>query len=80
MGSTSQSTATLDTSAYKLALNPRSTSTGKVAALAQAETQSVSHTLFRSSGKRRLFRASSAPANVPSTAAKESSKPMSQTA
>lgn len=43
MGSTSQSTAAPDTSAYRLVLIPRSTSTGKVAMEAQAEIQTVSH-------------------------------------
>ena len=44
IGWTSHSTATLDATAHTLTLSPRSTSTGKVAAEAQRETQSESHT------------------------------------
>ena len=93
MGSTSQRTATLDTSAYRLAESPRSTSTGKVAAAAQPDTQTVSQkpsSTFRSRFALRRDcvprmalqprRASSAPASVPSTAENDSSKPTSQTA
>ena len=59
MGSTSQSTAAPDTSAYRLVLIPHSTSTGKVAMEAQAEMQTVSHRLpanpsaFRFQNRRR---------------------------
>ena len=59
MGSTNQSTAAPDTSAYRLVLIPRSTSTGKVAIEAQAEMQTVSHRLpanpsaFRFQNRRR---------------------------
>ena len=101
MGWMSQRTATLETTAQMLTLSPRSTSTGKVAADAQTEMQTLSARPQRRSGslkyhgcftgalallrKRMLYhfrmrRMHAPPATVPSTAAKESSKPISHTA
>ena len=65
IGPTSQRTATPDATAQTVVLIPRSTSTGKVAAEAQRETQSESHTppakrrkrsTARGGFSRRLFR------------------------
>ena len=65
IGPTSQRTATPDATAQTVVLIPRNTSTGKVAAEAQRETQSESHTppakrrkrsTARDGFSRRLFR------------------------
>ena len=101
MGWMSQRTATLETTAQMLTLSPRSTSTGKVAADAQTEMQTLSARPQRRSGSlkyhgcftgffaffqnwryhaSRVRRMHAPPATVPSTAAKESSKPISHTA
>ena len=65
IGPTSQRTATPDATAQTVVLIPRSTSTGKVAAEAQRETQNESHTppakrrkrsTARGGFSRRLFR------------------------
>ena len=95
IGSTSQRTATPDTTAYRLALIPRRTSTGKVASDAQTVMQSAFRRTLRTRQVRRHRAAvclrgqaspfcsrwnTAPPASVPATAAKDSSKPMSQAA
>lgn len=104
-GCTIHSTAMLETTAHALTLRPRSTSTGKVAAEAQAAMQALSTrpctpfgnllyhgrltgfcrfspalTQKRLSWASRIRRMQALPATVPTTAAKESSKPISHTA